>query len=293
MMARVVRDGHEIQVAVSSGGLGGPAGEPAGTVLVFRDLRREQEVELMKTEFLSRIGHELRTPLTGILGYSDILLRRNVPEEQARTWHEEIRQSARRLLRIVEMLEFFASEGAGRVVLRPEPVDVRALVNGIASSWSGRLPPNLSIGRRLPRDATVVRADPRWLTLAVDELIDNAVKFSPGGGRILVRVVPRPETVEIWVSDEGMGMTDQPADGMFGEFVQGDGSDTRRFGGLGLGLAMVRRVVEGHGGTVNCRSNPGRGTTFVIGLPNLSGGSGKGDPGGPAITHRRGRRVVG
>ena len=267
VMASVLREGGNIPVAVSSGVLRGPAREAVGTVLVFRDMRREQEVEQMKTEFLSRIGHELRTPLTGILGYADILLRRAVSEERAQAWHEEILQSARRLLRIVEMLEFFASEGAGRVVLRPERVDVRALVNGIATSWSGRLPPNLTLGRRLPKEEVVLRADQRWLTLAVDELIDNAVKFSPEGGRIVIKVDPGPEKVEISVADQGMGMTAQHYDVLFGEFVQGDSSDTRRFGGLGLGLAVVRRVVEGHGGTITCRSAPGRGTTFVLGLP--------------------------
>lgn len=225
----------------------------------------------MKTEFLSRIGHELRTPLTGILGYADILLRRSVPEERARAWHEDILQSARRLLRIVEMLEFFASEGAGRTVLRPEPTDVRALVNGITSSWTGRLPANLTIGRRVPSGDTIVTADQRWLTLAVDELIDNAVKFSPEGGRILIKVTPGPESVEISVSDQGMGMTPQHYAVVFGDFVQGDPTDTRRFGGLGLGLAVVRRVVEGHGGTVTGRTAPGRGTTFVIGLPLRDG----------------------
>lgn len=273
LTGRVGGAAGETPVAVSSGVLRGPSGEIAGTVLVLRDMRREQEVEQMKTEFLSRIGHELRTPLTGILGYADILLRRPVPEDRARVWHDEILQSARRLLRIVEMLEFFASEGAGRVVLRPEAVDVRAVVNGIASAWSERLPPNLTLGRRLPSGEALVTADPRWLSLAVDELIDNAVKFSPDGGRIVIRVTPAPESVEVSVADQGMGMTAQHYDELFGEFVQGDQSDTRRFGGLGLGLAVVRRVVEGHGGTIACRSTPGRGTTVTINLPACPDGT--------------------
>ena len=268
MIGYLVRADADIPVAVSTGALRGPAGEQVGTVLVFRDLRREHEVEQMKTEFLSRVGHELRTPLTGIMGYADILLRRDVPAARARDWYEEILQSARRLLRIVEMLEFFASEGAGRMVLRPEPLDVKALVNGITSSWSGRLRGNLSIGRRVARAEAMVSADRRWLSLAVDELIDNAVKFSPEGGRILVRVTPSPDTVEIAVTDHGMGMTAEQYDVIFGDFVQGDNSDTRRFGGLGLGLAVVRRVAEGHGGTITCRSTPGKGTTFVISLPS-------------------------
>jgi PAS domain S-box-containing protein len=267
IFGRVAGGGPEIPVALSTGALRGPGGELVGAVLVFRDMRREHEVEQMKTEFLSRVGHELRTPLTGIMGYADILLRRDVPAERARSWYEEILQSARRLLRIVEMLEFFASSGAGRVVLRPEPVDVAALVNGITSAWMSRLPPNLSLGRRIARDSVLVAADRRWLSLAVDELLDNAVKFSPEGGRILVKVGRVDDRVEISVADHGMGMSSEQYDVVFGDFVQGDSSDTRRFGGLGLGLAVVRRVVEGLGGTIRCRSTVGRGTLFVITLP--------------------------
>ena len=267
MAARIANGNADVPVALSRGSLRGPAGEEVGSVIVFRDLRREQEVEQMKTEFLSRVGHELRTPLTGILGYADILLRRTVPEERARAWHEDILLSARRLLRIVEMLEFFASEGAGRTVLSPEPVDVRALVNGIASSWAERLPANITMGRRLTKGATLVSADQRFLTLVIDELIDNAVKFSPEGGRIVLRVSSEDDVVTIAVSDQGMGMTAQQYAVVFGDFVQGDNSDTRRFGGLGLGLAVVRRVVEGHGGRISCRSAPGRGTTFLIEMP--------------------------
>ncbi len=276
-------DGVEVPVAVSSGALRGPAGEVAGRVLVVRDLRREREVEQMKTEFLSRVGHELRTPLTGIMGYADILLRRDIPADRARAWHDEILQAGRRLLRIVEMLEFFASSGAGRVLLRPEPLDTRALINGVTSSWSERLPADVTLGRRVARDTPPVFADRRWLTMAIDELIDNAVKFSPDGGRILVAAAPaapeaatggngraasaRLAAVEISVTDRGVGMTPEEHALVFSDFVQADGSDTRRFGGLGLGLAVVRRVVEGHGGVVTCRSVPGRGTTFIIRLP--------------------------
>src|SRR5207302_7229728 len=99
-------DGGAIPVAVSAGALRGPGDEVAGNVLVLRDLRREREVERMKTEFLSRVGHELRTPLTGILGYAEMLLYRDVESERQRLWQEEIIKSSKRLLRIVEMLEF-------------------------------------------------------------------------------------------------------------------------------------------------------------------------------------------
>jgi PAS domain S-box-containing protein len=269
-------DGTDVPVAVSAGDLHGPDGELAGSVFVLRDLRREHEVEQMKTEFLSRVGHELRTPLTGIMGYAELLMRHDVPAARARMWCEEILQSARRLLRIVEMLEFFASSGAGRVVMRLEPIDVRALVNGVTSGWADRLPAGVTLGRRIARDTPAVAADRRWLALAVDELIDNAVKFSPEGGRIVVTAGRGAagagngsggDWVEIAVRDQGVGMSAEEYDVVFTDFAQADTSDTRRFGGLGLGLPIVRKVAEGHGGDVSCRSAPGQGTTLVIRLP--------------------------
>jgi signal transduction histidine kinase/HAMP domain-containing protein len=285
--------GAEFPVAVSAGALRGPGNDLVGQVLVIRDLRREREVERMKTEFLSRVGHELRTPLTGIMGYADFLLRRPVPAERAQVCYDEILRSAKRLLRVVEMLEFFASSGAGRVLLRPEPMDVRQLIDVVVSPWSERLVAPNSITRRVSRKIPDINGDRRWLALAIDELIDNAVKFSPQGAQVTVSAVvtrgrPPQEppsfagpgsavlssdgpgsvpVLEISVMDRGKGMTPEEQATAFGEFVQGDSSDTRQFGGLGLGLSLVQRVVEGHGGTVKCSSLVGQGSTFTVILP--------------------------
>lgn len=275
-------DHGEVPVAVSSGAVRGPAGEVVGSVLVLRDLRGEREVERMKSEFLSRVGHELRTPLTAIAGYADLLLRRgDTSPQRTAAWHSEILRASRQLERIVEMLEFSATSGAGRLMLRSELVDVRGLVKSVTAAWSERLPPNVTLGRRVGRDVPAVIADRRWLSRAIDELISNAVKFSPDGGRIVVSAARAEgpsgngsgishDWVEIAVTDTGQGMTaDQPSQ-MFADFVQADGSDTRHFGGLGLGLTLVQRVVEGHGGDVRCHSVLGRGSTFVMRLPTTS-----------------------
>ncbi len=321
-LADLIRpDRSTVPVAVSSGAVRGPVGEEIGRVLVLRDLRREQEVERMKSEFLSRVGHELRTPLTGILGYADLLVHRDVPPEAARGWHAEILESAKRQMRIVGLLEFFASSGAGRLVVRPEAVSVRAFVTDVVSGWSERLPPSHQLSSRVSRALPDVMADARWLRLAVDEVIDNAVKFSPAGGRIQITAALVPagggtETpgassldavpsatggpgvvasggagpaamVEIAVVDHGRGMTPDERARAFGAFEQGDASDTRGAGGLGLGLAVVAQVVTDHGGSLGCRSRPGAGTTVSLRLRAAAHGQdpGAADGTAPAPSH--------
>ena len=265
------RDGVAIPVAVSGGALRGPQGALAGGVFVFRDLRGEREVERMKTEFLSHIGHELRTPLAGVIGFTEILTRRELAPTKAREVQQDILESAHQLARIVEMLEFFATTSAGRSPLRPAPMNVRAVVDDVVAKWSARANGHHPITRRVARTLPDVVGDKRWLAKSLDELIDNAVKFSPEGSRITVTVDAatngRAAGVEIAVVDRGKGMTTEEHEQAFSDFVQGDGSDTRPYGGLGLGLAMVKRVVEAHGGHVAVESEPKKGAKFSIFLP--------------------------
>lgn len=261
-------DGTEVPVAVSAGALRGLEDELAGEVFVLRDLRREREVERMKTEFLSRIGHELRTPLTGITGYAELLTRKSPPPELARQWYDEILKQSRNLLRIVQMLEFFASTGANRSILRPDVVDLRDVVGEVVDKRAAKLNGAGSVTRKVKRGVPKVVADERWLTLAVDELVDNAVKFSPDAAKVTVTVSKTDDgRVEIVVADKGKGMTKEEQALAFAEFVQGDTSDTRAFGGLGLGLSLVQRVAEAHGGGVAVSSTPGKGSKFSIFLP--------------------------
>jgi two-component system phosphate regulon sensor histidine kinase PhoR len=268
----IPEQGPGVPVGLTSGALRSPSGGVAGAVFVLRDLRPEREVERMKSEFLSRIGHELRTPLTAILGYADILRRRKVTEAKAREFHDEIFESGQRLSRIVQMLEFSAAAEAGRSLMRPEVTSVRAIVDSVVSEWGARVNGNLRITRRVARGLPELTADRRWLALSLNELVDNAVKFSPEGGKINVLATPSTThdgepAVEIAVVDQGVGMTEADVDRVFGDFAQADSSDTRRFGGLGLGLSLVKRVAEAHGGTVTVESTARKGSKFSIVLP--------------------------
>ncbi len=261
-------DGPAVPVAVSGAPLRDPDDAPAGGVFVLRDLRGEREVERMKTEFLSRIGHELRTPLTGVLGYSEMLLRRDWPPDRSRQMLEEVNSSGHRLERIVQLLEFFAAAAAGRTLLRLQPVDLRSVVDEVIMTWAPRVQPPLTLSRKVARGLPPVLGDPRWLRLALSELVDNAIKFSPIGGQVSISASSTEDgRVDLAVTDHGVGMTATDVERAFTDFEQGDTSDTRRYGGLGLGLPLVLRVAEGHGGEVRCATTPGRGTRLSMVLP--------------------------
>ena len=264
-------DGTEVPVAVTCRPLRGTAGEAAGSVVVLRDIRKELGVERMKHEFLSRVGHELRTPLTGIIGCTELLIRGRVPPTEMLSCHVEVLGLAKSLQRIVEMLEFFAAAAAGLTLLRPKPLSVRLLVDDVVAGWADRLATG-RITSHVEADIPEISGDSRWLRSALDELIGNAVEFSPDGGPITVTAVGTTSTsgdrgVGITVEDRGAGIRDDDLERLFEAFVQADMSDTRHHGGLGLGLSLVRRVVEGLGGRVSVASCAAGGSRFSLLLP--------------------------
>lgn len=266
-------DGEAVPVSIAAGPLLDSEARAAGGVYVLRDLRREREVERMKTEFLSRIGHELRTPLTGIMGFAELLSRRGATTDRASAWPAEILVQAKRLLRTVEILEFFASTGSGHFNLDLQRLDLPMLLNDLRERWNQRLPNGHSVVSRVGRQLPPVLADRRWVTVALDELVDNAVRFSPGGGDVVVAASRAAGMLEISVSDKGKGMSADETRRVVTEFVQGDGSDTRQHGGLGLGLSMVQQVALSHGGRLLISSKPGKGSKFSVLLPDLPTGS--------------------
>ncbi len=263
---------RSVPVVVTSAVLVGDDGEPAGGVALLRDVSREHEVERMKSEFLSNISHELRTPLTPIKGYAEILMRGNLGREKARSFIRGIQDATARLERIVALLVDFAAMEAGRLLPRSRPVDMGHLVEEVVGEWKSRSSRHrvvAEVGKRLPR----VLGDERLLKRSLEELLDNAVKFSPDGGTI--RLVARGamagngrrRSVELVVTDEGIGIAPEDLPKIFSDFHQLDGSETRSFTGLGLGLAYVQRIVEAHDGSVHVDSEPNRGTRLTITIP--------------------------
>lgn len=259
-------DGEVTPVAGTAAPVRSLDGEILGRVYVLRDISREVEIERMKTEFLANVSHELRTPITPIKGYANVLARRDVGPERTAAFAEEILSSTRRLERIVGMIVDFAALDSGRVRLAREPLDIGELIASTLERWRSEHPQRRIahlLDPRLPR----VAADADYLRRCLDELLDNAIKFSPDGEEVTVAARPDNGRVRVDVIDRGIGLEPDAAAALFSDFVQADGTETRHFGGLGLGLALVTRILDGIGAEATVASAPGQGSTFSLLLP--------------------------
>ena len=258
-------------------------------------VRRLRELDAMKTDFLGTVQHELRTPLTAILGLSDLIeMCWDVWEEKPKLDAvRDIQLAARNLYDIVEtIIDFTAVEGE-TVSLSPEAVPLRGAVKQavetLAERRRGGLP--IPVDDDVPDDV-VVEADPERFGQVMRALIDNAVKFSDGKGRVNIHASASSDAarVRIEVADQGIGIHAQDVPRIFERFYQADSSATRRYGGTGMGLALVKRFVTAHGATIDVESTPGSGTRMVLDWPGAPSASSTPDGGTHAKKDGRTRR---
>ena len=264
-------DGVRVPVALSAGGLMGSEGRVGGGVYVLRDMRREREAERAKNDLLANISHELRTPLVPIKGYSMMLRRGRLKAADARDGVQAISDAADQLERVVKRLLEVAAGGNGTVP-RLALVRPKELLESVAAGWRAREGVRHRIERRTAPNLPELFVDGERLKGALDELTENAVKFSPEGRRILLgakrgSMADGRRAVVLYVDDQGQGMSEEVLSRVFEDFAQADTSATRSVGGLGLGLSVVRRTVEAHGGELRCETAEGRGSCFSIVLP--------------------------
>jgi signal transduction histidine kinase/CheY-like chemotaxis protein len=222
----------------------------------------------LKDEFLATVSHELRTPLTAIIGWTQ-LLRRGVSEEITEHALEVIERNGAAQLHLVEDLLDVSRIISGKLRLDVQPVDLSTVIDAALDAVRpAATAKSIELHATLDSGAGVVAGDADRLQQIVWNLLNNAVKFTPEGGRIEVRVSRAGSGVEIAVADTGAGIEPEFLPYVFDRFRQADAKTTRTYGGLGLGLAIVRQLVELHGGTVSVASEGAqRGATFTVTLP--------------------------
>lgn len=234
-------------------------------------LRQATEANRIKDEFLATMSHELRTPLNVILGHLELLSEESMNSVAYNDSLAAIRRNAHLQEKLVSDLLDISQMVVGKLRLEMRPLDVGELVERQVQSWMPSFKDKgLHVKTCLSPTMLQVDADPERLMQVFGNLLMNAIKFTPPGGHVSISTIDAGSHVEIIVEDTGQGISPQFLPYIFETFRQEDGSYSRRFGGLGLGLAIARHITELHGGSVKAESpGLGHGATFTISLPRL------------------------
>ncbi|KSU78920.1 Signal transduction histidine kinase [Pseudarthrobacter enclensis] len=240
-------------------------GRLTGAVVVYSDVTGWVEALAAHQELVSNVSHEFKSPLNSIIGNIDLVLDDVAALPPHATQRlEVVQRNSERLLALVSDLSATASAALN---VHPKRTDLASLVEtslGSAQALAGQA--NIELAAEVPSPLWAY-ADPLRIGQALDNLVSNAIKYSPGGGRVTVRALPGNRWVQLSVTDTGMGMSEAESSRVFQRFFRTDAARSASIAGAGLGLSITRMIVEGHGGTITCESAKGRGSTFTLTLP--------------------------
>jgi signal transduction histidine kinase len=238
-------------------------------------LERVSELSQLKANFISNISHELRTPLTHIKGYVELLITESLGSITTEQRHALAisQQSTNRLENLIEDLIMVSLASRGELSIQQDNVDIRRLANlAVKSHADAALARGVNLHTLVDENVPFVQADSQKIAWVLGQLIDNGIKFTSSGGSVVLSVKCEGENlVIVSVTDTGIGIPADHLQDIFEPFHQLDGSTTRRYGGTGLGLSLVRQIVEAHGSMLEVQSTDGRGTTFKFPLLSVAG----------------------
>jgi PAS domain S-box-containing protein len=286
-------DGRELPIEKLDSAIRGEAGEVIGRIVTFRDISARKAVDAerdallarersarsaadaanrLKDEFLATLSHELRTPANGILGWTRLLKSGRLDQPQMQQALDALERSARAQATLLDDLLDMSRIVRGTLRINPHPVAIEEpLQSAIDTVTPAIRSKGIDLRVTVAPDIPPIHADPDRLRQVFWNLLSNAVKFTGAGGSIVISVKHEFDHVRVEVADTGSGIDAEALPYIFDRFRQADGSTTRPHGGLGLGLAIVRHIVEAHGGTVSASSaGRGFGASFVIALPAVS-----------------------
>jgi len=265
-LVAIPRGGAELWLALSEAVMRDPSGAVAGRIFAFRDISAEHGVERLKSDFVSTVSVELRTPLTSIYGFAQTLLRGDVrfSDEERRTFLEFIARESERLTEIVDALLDVARLDEGELAVTLAPTDVAAIVEDVVAIAERDTANGHRFVAELGQHALAAEADAAKLRQVLDQLVSNAVKYSPAGGTVIVAAKREGEHVEVSVSDEGAGIPQVERERIFSKFYK---SGNGQVGGTGLGLFIAQGLVREMGGRLSVDSEEGLGSRFSFQLP--------------------------
>lgn len=245
------------------------------TAELQKALERVSELSQLKANFISNISHELRTPLTHIKGYVELLITESLGSITPEQHHalSVSQQSTIRLEGLIEDLIMVSLASRGELSVQQADVDIKRLANlAVKSRVDAATGRGVNLHAVVDEDIPLVQADSQKIAWVFGQLIDNGIKFTPSGGSVVVSIKREGENlVIVSVTDTGIGIPANKLDDIFEPFHQLDGSATRRYGGTGLGLSLVRQIVEAHGSLLEVQSTEGRGSTFKFPLLSVAG----------------------
>ncbi len=234
-------------------------------------LEAQQDADRLKESFVAIVSHELRTPLTVLKGYLGLLGGLRGQPSSVKVLEGSLNDMSGALSQLESLIQElldYSRLSAGVLTLRRRPLEFRELIRGVVSglAWAAD-EKGVCVELDFPRREVRMRADPERLSQALHHLVENAIKFSRPGGRVVVGCRDRGSRILIRVQDEGVGIPPEELQRIFDPFYQASDYMTRKEGGVGLGLATTRHIVADHGGDIRARSRPGEGSTFLIRLP--------------------------
>jgi signal transduction histidine kinase len=243
-------------------------------VAVFRDVTRQVYVDRLKEEFISVAAHELKTPLTALQGYTELLLSESVGKvtSMQADFLQVIKSNVERLAELANDLLDVSHIEAGMVKLQIQKLHLFDLVNEALAAFQAEIErKGLTLVMEVPRDLPAVWGDRSRLIQLLSNLMGNACKFTPGGGKVGIMARQLDGQIQVDVMDTGVGISRQDQEQLFSRFFRADNPLIREIGGSGLGLSLARSIVSLHGGKIWVESELGRGSTFSFTLPLARG----------------------
>lgn len=239
-----------------------------GLITVLHDITEQEKIDMERREFVANVSHELRTPLTTMRSYLEALAEGAWRDEEiAPNFLEVTQNETERMIRLVNDLLQLSKIDSKDYTLTSEWIDFVKFFNRIIDRFELTKDQNVKFVRKLPHQSIFVEIDEDKLTQVLDNIISNALKYSPEGGTITFRVEEKEENIIISISDQGVGIPKENIGRIFERFYRVDKARTRKLGGTGLGLAIAKEMVEAHGGEIWATSREGKGTTIYVSLP--------------------------